>query len=137
MTSVPDQPIPDDNEPGPRPDQPEQQPERQPAPERKPLNGAGWIGFGLSGAGFLASLAVGWSGAILVAAIGLAFALTGLIRTNRGRATNGRYAFAGLILAVLTIGLAFFWSSRAQPCRPLLNDEIKFSSCYNDHAGIF
>lgn len=142
MASIPDQPIPGDREPDPRPDQPErqEQPERQqqpPADERKPLNGAGWLGLGLSGAGFLASLAIGWSGSILVAAIGLAFALTGLIRTNRGRATNGRYAFAGLILAVITIGLAFFWSSRSQECRPLLNDEIKFNSCYNDHAGIF
>jgi hypothetical protein len=135
MTSDPDQPIPNDN----GPDQPERDPEREqqpPQPERKPLNGAGWLGLGLSGAAFLASLSVGWSGSILVAAIGAAFALTGLIRTNRGRATNGRYAFAGLILAVVTIGLAFYWSSQAAPCRPLLNDEIKFNSCYSDHAGI-
>lgn len=134
MTSDPGQPIPNDNDPEDRPDQPERG--QEPQPERKPLNGAGWLGLGLSGGAFLASLTVGWSGAILVAAIGSAFALTGLIRTNRGRATNGRYAFAGLILAVVTIGLAFYWSSRAEPCRPLLNDEVKFASCYSDHAGI-
>lgn len=129
MTSVPGEPIRDDepNEPGPG----------EPEPERKPLNGAGWLGIGLSGAAFLSSVAVGWSGAILVAAIGSAFALNGLVRANRGRATNGRYAFAGLILAVVTIGLAFFWSARAEPCRPLIADETKYTTCYAEHAGIF
>lgn len=131
MTSDPGEPMRDEpNETGP-------QQQRQPQPERKPLNGAGWLGLGLSGAACVASIAVGWSGAILVAAVGLAFALSGLVRANRGRATNGRYAFAGLILAVVTIALAFFWSARAEPCRPLIADETKFEACYADHAGIF
>lgn len=126
MTSDPGEPIRDEpNEPGPE------------QPARKPLNGAGWLGLGLSGAAFLSSLAVGWSGAILVAAIGVGFALSGLVRANRGRATNGRYAFAGLILAVVTIGLAFFWSDRAEPCRPLVVNEAKYAACYAEHAGIF
>jgi len=100
-------------------------------------NGAGWIGFGVSGASFLASLAIGWPDAILFATLGLAFALTGLVRSSRGRADNGRYALAGVVLAVATFILGFVWSAQAEPCRQYFDDRAKWDACYSERTGIF
>ncbi|MET9023432.1 hypothetical protein ABZV93_26010 [Actinopolymorpha sp. NPDC004070] len=107
-----------------------------PRPERRPRNRSGWFGLALAGAAFLASLLVAWTGAVLLAALGLALSVTGLVRAYRGRATNGKAAAGGLVLAILTIALGFFWSHQAQPCLPLAQDTKKFSQCYQDHAGL-
>ncbi len=105
-------------------------------PERRPRNRSGWLGLALAGAAFLASLLVAWTGAVLLAALGLALSVTGLVRASRGRATNGKAAAGGLVLAILTVALGFFWSHQAQPCLPLAQDTKKFSQCYRDHAGL-
>ncbi|MFD2079110.1 hypothetical protein SAMN05421678_102378 [Actinopolymorpha cephalotaxi] len=105
-------------------------------PQRPPRNRSGWIGLALAGVAFLASLLVAWTGAVLLAALGLALSVTGLVRAYRGRATNGKAAAGGLVLAILTVALGFFWSHQAQPCLPYTQDKMKFSQCYQDHTGL-
>ncbi|GAA2758985.1 hypothetical protein [Actinopolymorpha rutila] len=107
-----------------------------PRPVRPPRNRSGWFGLALAGAAFLASLLVAWTGAVLLAALGLALSVTGLVRAYRGRATNGAAAAGGLALAILTIALGFFWAHQAQPCLPFSQDTKKFSQCYQDHTGL-
>ncbi|MGW0231934.1 hypothetical protein ACWDWO_26805 [Actinopolymorpha singaporensis] len=112
------------------------EPVEPPRPERPPRNRSGWLGLALAGAAFLASLLVAWTGAVLLAALGLALSVTGLVRAYRGRATNGAASAGGLVLAILTIALGFFWAHQAQPCLPLSQDTKKFSQCYEEHTGL-
>src|SRR5262245_20387302 len=105
-----------------------------PRPERPPRNMSGWFGFALAGAAFLASLLVAWTGSVILAALGLALSVTGVVRAYRGRATNGAAAAGGIVLAILTIALGFFWAHQAQPCIPLSRDTARFNQCYHDHA---
>jgi hypothetical protein len=105
-------------------------------PERRPLNLSGWIGLAAGAGAFLASLLVGWTGAVVLAALALALSITGLVRAYRGRATNGAAAAGGLTLAVATIVLGFVWAHLAQPCIPLGNDTQRFNQCYQDHTGL-
>src|SRR5262245_55605951 len=69
----------------PEPNRPDQLPDPNTLPrrERRPLNASGWIALALAGAAFLASLLIAWPGAILLAALGLALSLTGVIRAYR------------------------------------------------------
>lgn len=120
-------------------DQPNsQRTDEQPPADDGPAmrNGAGWIGFGLGVLAFLTSLATAWTGAFLVAVFGLTMAAHGLVRVYRGRATNGRYALVGLVLSVVTLGLAFVWSIQAEPCRPLQAEPAKWDRCYAEHTGL-
>jgi hypothetical protein len=105
-------------------------------PERRPLNLSGWIGLAAGAGAFLASLLVGWTGAVVLAALALALSITGLVRVYRGRATNGAAAAGGLTLAVATIVLGFVWAHLAQPCIPLTNDTQRFNQCYQDNTGL-
>jgi hypothetical protein len=118
-------------------DQPNNEPATPTQDAEEMRNGAGWLGFGLGAAGFLASVATAWPGAFLVATFGLALAAHGLVRVYRGRATNGRYALIGLVLAVATLALAFVWSIRAEPCRALQAEPAKWDRCYSEHTGLF
>ncbi len=106
-------------------------------PERRPLNTSGWVALALGAAAFGASVLVAWPGAVLLAALALALALTGVVRVYRGRATNKGAALGALVLAVATVILGFVWANQAQPCVRLSNDQDKFNACYESHTGLW
>ncbi|WP_020579782.1 hypothetical protein [Actinopolymorpha alba] len=111
-------------------------PEHPERPERPPLNASGWVALVLATAAFGSSLLVAWAGAVMLAALGLALSITGLVRVYRGRATNGPAAATALALAIATIILGFVWADRAQECIPLARDNARFEQCYADRTGI-
>jgi len=121
------------------PTKPQAQPPAGPPvarPERRPWNTSGYIGFALAAVAFASSVLIAWPGAIFVAALALALSITGAVRLYRGRATNHAAVYTALALAVTTIILGFVWSNRAQPCARFVNDQDRFTACYNERTGL-
>lgn len=134
MTSDAEQPT---NDPRSQLEQTEQPEPADQTDERQPENTVGWIGFGLGTAAFVVSLTTAWSGSFMLGVFGMALGAHGMVRAYRRRATNGRYALIGLALSIVTLGLAFFWSIQAEPCRPLQAEVTKWEACYAEHTGLF
>lgn len=89
---------------------PQMPPPMQPygMPMQQPKNGLGTAGMVVGIIGIVFTWC-GWVG-IILAILAVSFGGVGLARANRGEATNKGMAMAGVVLGVITLGLAIiFW----------------------------